>query len=338
MMSVSRSRPLVSIVMAAFNAERYIAEALDSVAAQSGVAWELVVVDDGSTDATAERIARHPVSARYIYQDNQGPSAARNAGLEATVGDFVVFLDSDDILHPARLAGQAALLVADPDLDLAIGGWELMDADGEPFRIVRPWHPDRLPDLEGMLAAHTFILGPLMFRRSLLVGAGGFDPALQQAEDVELILRLLAGGARASWFRETVMRYRQHGFGLTANAAHRVRAVDRVFERFFARDDLSAEVAAMACDVRLDLHVWSAWQMYRCGDAGKALDWLRRSRVFIDGDEREAVPAWVERLVKLIRAEPPTVQPESRREQMSAMLRLCKRALEPGARSGTGVG
>src|SRR4051812_7319537 len=107
------SRPLVSVVIPAFNAERFLGEALASVSAQTYAPVETIVVDDGSSDGTAEVARAHPEVA-LIEQENSGPAAARNRGFAASRGEFIAFHDSDDLMTPDKLAVQVSHMLENP--------------------------------------------------------------------------------------------------------------------------------------------------------------------------------------------------------------------------------
>lgn len=111
--------PLVSVIIPVYNRDRYLAEAIESVLYQSYPAIELIVVDDGSSDRSAEVAQRYPLT--YVYQSNQGISAARNAGVALAKGKFIAFLDSDDIWVMNKLSKQIEFFAADPDLEAAFG-------------------------------------------------------------------------------------------------------------------------------------------------------------------------------------------------------------------------
>jgi len=131
------SDPLVTVVMPAHNAERFIAEALASALAQTYAPVELIVVDDGSTDRTAQIAAAHGIKA--LTQARGGPAAARNAGLERARGEYWAILDADDLMPPEALERQVAELERDPELAMAFGMTEAFVTPGEP----RPahWNP-----------------------------------------------------------------------------------------------------------------------------------------------------------------------------------------------------
>src|SRR5271156_2034659 len=100
------SRPAVSVIIPTYNYGRFVTEAVDSVLAQSYTDHEVIVVDDGSVDDTPERMQPYAERVRYLRQPNQGPSAARNNGIEAARGEYVAFLDADDLWHPRKLEAQ----------------------------------------------------------------------------------------------------------------------------------------------------------------------------------------------------------------------------------------
>ena len=127
-------RPVVSVVIPTFDRAGYLARAIDSVVAQSFVDWELIVVDDGSTDETHDVIDRYAkrLGGRLVYlkQRNHGSSHARNAGIEASAGQFVAFLDSDDEYLPTKLSRQLELFTARPDLGLVYCDYAYVDLSG----------------------------------------------------------------------------------------------------------------------------------------------------------------------------------------------------------------
>lgn len=315
---------LVSIIIAAHNSERYLAQALDSVMAQTIGNWEVIVVDDGSTDTTADIVSAHPAGARYLQQANAGPSSARNLGLEAAKGKYVVFLDSDDVMLPTKMAEQLKCFADDRDLDMVFSGWQRVDSKLQPLVTVEPWTAAEAPDLAGCLWAHPFFLAAIMFRRSVLTESGGFDPELRQAEDNDLILRILLRGVRTMWLRSTTVLYRQHPQSLTGKTAERVQSVDRVFARFFSQDNLPAEISRLENPIRFNVLSWIAWRLYCAGDHASCIKYLRQSIPFFDGTRKNLLPGWMARLMILAREE----ESLGDKQNLAALLPLLKTVIE----------
>ena len=121
--------PKVSVIIPAYNCEKYIAATIDSVLAQTFPDLELVVIDDGSTDGTKDVVQQYDARVRYFYQKNQGVSAARNRGIAESKGDYIAFLDNDDIWFPDKLELQVPIMEADPDVAMVF-------TDGEKFNDV----------------------------------------------------------------------------------------------------------------------------------------------------------------------------------------------------------
>src|SRR5262245_15990846 len=121
---MSSTSPCVSVVIPVHNAEPFLASTLESVVRQGHDALEIIVVDDGSTDGSAEIAKRSPAGVRYVCQPNMGPPAARNAGLRLATGDVITFLDADDLWTDGRLALQLRLLAQHPTVDIVAGRFQ----------------------------------------------------------------------------------------------------------------------------------------------------------------------------------------------------------------------
>ena len=213
-------RPLVSIVVPVYNAEAFLRETLDSVFALDYEPFEVIVVDDGSTDGSAA-IAESYLGVRCIRQENRGPSEARNEGILIARGEFVAFVDSDDVVLPDKLSVQVGYLLDHPDVTATLGRQEW---------ITPP--PDAVPDLVwGDLDGIPPL--SLVIRNAALLEVGFFDPALRGPEDTDLLMRLRENGYRFVVLPEVVMRRRYHGGNLVAGN----RAAARSFELLKAKLD-----------------------------------------------------------------------------------------------------
>jgi glycosyltransferase involved in cell wall biosynthesis len=189
-------RTKVTIVIPAYNAELWLRDALDSAVAQSYPAHEIIVVDDGSKDRTEEIARSFGDKIRYIKQPNQGVSAARNAAIREATGDWIAFLDSDDLMVPEKLEKQVAVVEAKPGLIVVYSAFQYFYPDGTTQKM------SAFPaeDLWPALRYRTPILpSTAMIRRSAFDEVGGFSTEYAYGEDWEL------------WFR-LVRRYTARGF------------------------------------------------------------------------------------------------------------------------------
>jgi glycosyltransferase involved in cell wall biosynthesis len=212
--------PLISVVIPAYNAASYLAETLESVLAQTFRDYEIILVDDGSSDETFEIAARFS-AVRRMWQANKGAAAARNAGIVAARGRYVAFLDADDLWLPEKLEKQAAWLTRNPGAD-----WIYCDAlvfDSETRRtICRVGQRIRLHEGEVLrpLLLRSFIPSPTpVVRRSVLFDAGLFDEARERrfGEDWSLWLRL-AGRHPVGLIDEPLAMIRAHGESASRSA------------------------------------------------------------------------------------------------------------------------
>ncbi len=226
--------PAVSVVMPAYNVAPYIGTSIASVCAQTFADWELLIVDDGSTDDTAaiaERFARADPRVRVLRQANGGISAARNTALRRTAGEFIAILDSDDLWSPGFLAGQLAVFERHPDTDVVTGNaWFLGGPlDGAPARPTPDARP--APDLLGIITDETAVFIMCVFRRRVYDAIGGFDESMRCNEDYDLWLRAAAAGFRFRRNDEPLGRYRRRDDSLSAHELKMLRGILRVYTK-----------------------------------------------------------------------------------------------------------
>lgn len=218
--------PLVSVVVAVHNGERFIAEALTSVKAQDYAPLEVIVVDDGSTDATPRLLAGLGDELRVIQQARQGPAAARNHGLCLARGEMVAFLDADDVWPPGMLRRHVAYLMAHPDVDIAQG-------------LIQQLRPGlTAPGLafEATSEPYQFInLGSAVYRRGVFERVGGFDAALWENEDTDWFFRAWEAGVTKAVLPEVALYYRQHDANLSRGHTDPQRGLVRLFKRHLDR-------------------------------------------------------------------------------------------------------
>lgn len=214
------SPPSVSVVIPAYNAERYLGEAIESVLAQTLAPFETIVVDDGSSDGTAA-VAGSYSGVRLISQENAGPAAARNHGFAASAGELVAFHDADDLMTPDKLAVQVAE-IADPAIGCVLAEQELLVEDGAelPFwaegtevPAVMPARPEEFADEPDV---HTMTM---LVRREVFERVGGFDEEMRAAEDFDWLLRAAEAGIEFARLPRVLLLRRVHSQSLTQDAA-----------------------------------------------------------------------------------------------------------------------
>lgn len=184
-----QSLPLISVVIPCYAQARFLGQAIESVLAQRHPHREIIVVDDGSPDQAGTVAARYPC-VRYLRQPNQGVSAARNAGLAASSGTYVAFLDADDRLLPDALSAGAACFAEHPECAFVYGNFRFIAEDGTPLG-----RRTRGPEIGGLYRTllgwnHIEMTSTVLFRRDVLREMGGFITWLRCAEDYELLLRI----------------------------------------------------------------------------------------------------------------------------------------------------
>jgi len=209
--------------MPAFNAERYITESIRSVLEQTFADWELVVVDDGSTDHTADvvrNVAASDARITYVSQKNCGQGAARNTGVRETSGTFVAFLDADDLWLPQKLERQLTVM-KDTDVDLVYCDGYVFYDDGTPersdFFAIVPGRTDGATMFPLLFAYNRIAALSVVARRDALDRVGLFDEnrRLQNCEDYELWLRLAREGSTFYGMTDKLIRYRRHSASST---------------------------------------------------------------------------------------------------------------------------
>jgi Glycosyltransferases involved in cell wall biogenesis len=232
----------ISVIIPTYNYGRFLREAIDSALAQSYTPLEIIVVDDGSIDDTPQILAEYGDRIRAIRQDNQGVGAARNTGIAAARGEYLAFLDSDDLWHPRKLAAQIARFEADPSLGLVHCGAESIDAAGNTLSV-------SLTGMEGWVGPDLLrldrevIAGPgsnAMVPKRVAEELGGYDNRLQPSEDWDFCYRV-AVRYRVGFVGEVLVTYRQHGGGGHLNIPRMEKAMLKALEKAFLSPDPSVQ-------------------------------------------------------------------------------------------------
>ena len=263
----------LSAVIPVFNGARFIGEAVDSALRQEQVTPEVVVVDDGSTDETPAILRGYGDRIRVVRQENRGLSAARNAGILASRGDCVAFLDADDTWEAAKSRKQLELLAASPEIGLVSCDGHAIDPEGT--RSGRLLAPESLSvpfgaALERLFLANYILVSGAMVRRSILEEVGTFEESLDSVEDYDLWLRI----ARVSGIAvlpEPLMCYRRWPGQMSGDRTRMLRCEERVLHRALARHPELRHPAARVRRRFARLHDQSGWEYLRDGAPGGAI-------------------------------------------------------------------
>lgn len=199
--------PLVSVIIPAYNAQAFLSEAIESVREQNYNPLEIIVVDDGSTDRTAEIIACMGDSIRYSYQHNSGPAAARNKGLAMARGEIIAFLDSDDLWPPDKLHTQITWLVNNPKIDVVMGRVQYIG--------LFTARESKIPFESSNKTLVNTYLGCCVFRREVIDKIGAFDETLRYSEDHDWFLRAREQGIYITIIDKVTLYYRLHEQNMT---------------------------------------------------------------------------------------------------------------------------
>jgi glycosyltransferase involved in cell wall biosynthesis len=211
------SHPVVSCIVPVYNGEAYIGEALDSILAQTWRPLEIIVVDDGSTDGSAAVAEAYGAIVRVIKQANAGCAAARNAGVAAATGEFVAFLDADDLWHPEKLDRQMARFAERPDLDYSVTHVQNFWQDDVREEEERHRGHKRAQPIPG------YVHGTLLCRRSSFDTLGLFETGVNHGDAVVWFLRARESGAKGELLPDVLMRRRLHAENRSRVYAQRSR-------------------------------------------------------------------------------------------------------------------
>ncbi|MEO7997030.1 MAG: glycosyltransferase family A protein [Gemmatimonadaceae bacterium] len=201
--------PTVSCILPAYNAARFIGEAIDSVLTQSIAVSDLIVVDDGSTDGTPDVVSRYGAPVRLLVQSNAGPASARNNGVRNSDSDFIAFLDADDLWTRDKIAIQLRQFEAKPALQVCFGdlfNFRTNDPNGafrDGYTEVAEW--PRVP----------FSPCTLLARRSAFTTIGDFDETLRRGEDTEWFVRMMMRKVPYEVLKDVLLWRRVHDQNLT---------------------------------------------------------------------------------------------------------------------------
>jgi glycosyltransferase involved in cell wall biosynthesis len=230
------SKPLVSAILPVFNGGSFLVEALESIRKQNYDPLEIIVVDDGSTDNSAQVAAASGLDIHYIYQNNQGPAAARNTGLRISQGKLAAFLDADDLWPPGKLFNQVEVLLDHPEIHVVLGRTHLF-GDLERLKNIDVFSEKNYTVIQPTL-------GSCVFRTTVFEKVGFYDETLRYGEDQDWFLRARAFDIRIALLDQDALKYRVHGGNMT-----RVSNVNDLTLARFLKKSLDRRRAGNSADV-----------------------------------------------------------------------------------------
>ncbi len=240
------TNPTVTVVIPAYNAARYIAQALDSVQAQTVNDYEVIVVNDGSSDrAELERILNsHPLPVIYISQENKGVSAARNAAIKVARGTFYAQLDADDQWTPDYLEVQLGILNENPDVALVYpNALIIADESDAKVEFMKLSPSEGEVSFDSLVRGKCVVMTSVTARMSAIKQAGMYDEDIRSCEDFDLWLRVVKTGGRIIYHRQRLVLYRRHQGSLSSDRIWMTSNLLSVFEKCTITFDLTTAEA-----------------------------------------------------------------------------------------------
>ena len=284
----------VSVIIPSYNQARFVAPTVESVLAQTYPDVEIIVVDDGSTDDTRAVLDTYRGRIRTIHQGNRGLAGARNTGFHASRGDYLLFLDSDDVIQPDKLASHVSFLDAERSFGLSYSAWQQVNEDGtQVLGEVRPNKQGQVL-IELLRREFFFFASTAVIRREWLERVGLFDESLEWSEDADLWLRLARSGCAFGYLDQPLLRYRIHDGSMTAHVTPRqVQAWQACLTKFFADPDLPDDIRALEPEVYCILHYETAGRYYRVGAVDQAQHHLRQAIHTCTSLDEEWLLQWI---------------------------------------------
>lgn len=206
---MAKKKDKISVIIPAYNAEKYLSDAIVSVLKQTVPVDEIIVVDDGSTDGTKTIAQEFNKNVQYVYQENKGVAAARNKGLNLSKGDFITFIDADDIWLKNKIELQLQLFKKTPEAEMIIGFLQRVykESNEEFFKVFDGDEP----------GIFVLQLGSTLIRKEVFKKVGNFDEEMTLSEDLDWFLRSREEGINVEVHEDVVQLYRQHEKNITKN-------------------------------------------------------------------------------------------------------------------------
>lgn len=226
--------PSVSVIISTYNRAGRLDQALKSVLAQTYRDFEIIVVDDGSTDHTRDTVGKYAGQVRYIYQENAGHASAKNAGVAAARGEYIAFLDDDDVWLPRKLELQVTVLKDHPDVDVIYGAGYKVWGDFRTLFSCEAPPSDPHWIIHRLLRGNFFGICSVMIRAKALRATGCFHARHGPCDDWDMWLRIAARGHRFAAISEPIWEYRFHDANMGSNTERLQAGRVSVLGEFFA--------------------------------------------------------------------------------------------------------
>lgn len=268
----------VSVIIPCYNTGHYLAEAIQSVLDQTCQDFAIVVVDDGSTDNTAAVVKQFTdPRIHYIYQANQKLPAARNNGVAEARGEYLAFLDSDDLFLPDKLAMQARYLDEQPAVGLVASGYQFIDEAGQLLQESRSWIGRPAITLESILFGGLAPVHAMLLRRDWFDRVGGFDEQFAYCEDMDLWYRLALAGCPMEWVPGLVCQYRLHATNMSRSPEIHFAYLRRALDKAFADPRMPVGLRTRKSERSAQLDLMAAARLLAGGWESEARDHIERA-------------------------------------------------------------
>lgn len=265
----------VSVIIPAYNNGKYLVHALESVFSQKEPPFEVIVVDDGSTDDTAAVVKQFGGCIKYIYQPNGGPAAARNRGAQEAKGEWIAFLDADDAWLPWRISAGRELISRNPSAALFCGRrTDMNNSVSEPAG--GDFNKTRIVILREFARGNIVATSTVLMRKDAFVRAGGFDEQFRGPEDYDLWMRL-AGDNRLVYVDIPLCRYRSISGSLSMEDRLFLPQVVRVIDKAFAKGGALQDFPGLKGACLADQYLHASWMAFERGSKSTALRYLSDS-------------------------------------------------------------
>jgi glycosyltransferase involved in cell wall biosynthesis len=280
-------KSLISVVIPTYNRRRYVREALESAWAQTYRPLEIIIIDDGSTDGTEEELSSFGSAIRYLRQQNQGPSAARNRGIQAATGEYIALLDSDDLWAPTKIEKQVRLIERSSKVGVVFCDTQQLNVITGDVA-VRRCSPGLRGDIRRQLLHRNCVNGSdsaVLVRRACFDRVGLFDEALKQAEDWDLWIRI-SRHYHFDYVPEPLVTIRTHGNNLHQQVHVMHEHQMEVIRRAFTHDAIDGANHLLQRRVLAYIHADAGGEYLTAGRTRLALRHLLQTLVFWPFDYR----------------------------------------------------